>query len=98
MNPRLNVLGILLTKYNRRTRLAADVLEMAGAVAEQTNTALFDAKIRAGVAAAEAPAHGMDIFAYSPRSNPAKDYSMFVDEVVSRIENGQEIKAKGGSV
>ena len=63
VNPRLRVLGILLTKYNRRTRLAADVLEMASTVAEQTNTALFDAKIRAGVAAAEAPAHGENIFA-----------------------------------
>ncbi len=95
VNPGLKVLGILLTKYNRRTRLAADVLEMAGAVAQQTNTALFDAKIRAGVAAAEAPAHGEDIFSYSPRSNPAKDYSMFVDEVVNRINSWQRTSEKG---
>ncbi len=87
VNPRLRVLGILLTKYNRRTRLAADVLEMASTVAEQTNTALFDAKIRAGVAAAEAPAHGENIFAYAPASNPAKDYECFVGEVLERIKD-----------
>ncbi len=87
VNPGLKVLGILLTKYNRRTRLAADVLEMASTVAEQTNTALFDAKIRAGVAAAEAPAHGQNIFAYAPRSNPAKDYECFVREVMERIKD-----------
>lgn len=85
VNPYLKVLGILLTKYNRRTRLAADVLEMADTVAGQTQTALFEAKIRSGVAAAEAPAHGADIFHYAPRSNPAKDYKMFVSEVMERI-------------
>ena len=85
VNPQLEVLGILLTKYNRRTRLAKDVLEMAETVAAQTQTALFDTKIRAGVAAAEAPAHGENIFEYAPRSNPAKDYECFVNEVLERI-------------
>ena len=85
VNPQLEVLGILMTKYNRRTRLAKDVLEMAETVAAQTQTALFDTKIRAGVAAAEAPAHGENIFEYAPRSNPAKDYECFVSEVLERI-------------
>lgn len=86
VNPNLDVLGILLTKYNKRTRLAADVLEMATTVANQTNTSLFDAKIRTGVAAAEAPAHGCNIFDYSPRSNPSKDYLEFTQEVLNRIK------------
>lgn len=86
VNVNLKVLGILLTKYNKRTRLAADVLEMATTVAQQTSTRLFETKIRTGVAAAEAPAHGIHIFDYAPRSNPAKDYQMFVDEVLQRID------------
>lgn len=85
VNPYLNVLGILLTKFNKRLRLSADVLEMANTAAEQTRTSLFKTKIRAGVAAAEAPAHGADIYAYAPRSNPAKDYQMFIHEVMERI-------------
>lgn len=84
VNPQLEVLGILLTKYNKRTRLAADVLEMAGTVAQQAGTIVFDAKIRNGVAAAEAPAHGENIFEYAPRSNPANDYRLFIQEVLEK--------------
>lgn len=85
VNPRLQVLGILLTKYNGRTNLAQDVLEMAQAVAKQADTRVFDAKIRSGVPAAEAPAHGMSVFDYSPQSNPSKDYQQFVKEVLKWI-------------
>ena len=55
LNPRLKVLGILLTRFNGRTCLARDVLEMAQQLADQMNTRVFDAKIRNGVAIAEAP-------------------------------------------
>ncbi len=85
LNPGLDVLGILLTKFNKRTNLAKDVLDLAKEVARQADSVVFDSKIRAGVAVAEAPAHGMCILDYSPRSNPAKDYQDFVDEVYERI-------------
>ncbi len=85
VNPHLNVLGILLTKYNRRTLLAKEVNELAENIASQMNTCVFDAKIRPSVSAAEAPAHGESIFEYSPRSNPAIDYSEFITEVLHRI-------------
>ena len=45
VNPHLNVLGILLTKYNRRTLLAKEVNELAENIASQMNTCVFDAKI-----------------------------------------------------
>lgn len=86
VNPSLNVLGILLTKFNQRTNLAKDVLEMAETIAEQAESRVFDAKIRAGVAVAEAPAHGLCILDYAPHSNPAKDYQNFVDEVYEEIK------------
>jgi len=54
VNPSLNVLGILLTKYSKHTNLAKDVLEMAQTIAEQAGSVVFDAKIRTSVAAAEA--------------------------------------------
>lgn len=85
MNPQLQVLGILLTKYNSRTNLARDVLEMAETVAAQIKTEMFDTKIRNGVAAAEAPAHGISLYDYSPRSNPARDYRSFVNEVLQKM-------------
>lgn len=85
VNPHLNVLGILLTKYNRRTLLAKEVSELAENIATQMDTCVFDAKIRPSVSAAEAPAHGESIFEYSPHSNPAADYREFITEVLHRI-------------
>ena len=85
VNPHLNVLGILLTKYNRRTLLAKEVSELAENIATQMDTCVFDAKIRPSVSAAEAPAPRESIFEYSPRSNPAADYHEFITEVLHRI-------------
>ncbi len=85
VNPHLNVLGILLTKFNRRTLLAKEVNELAENIAAQMSTCVFDAKIRPSVSVAEAPAHGESVFEYSPRSNPALDYYDFIKEVLHRI-------------
>jgi chromosome partitioning protein len=85
VNPNLKVLGILMTKFMKRTNLSKEVLEMAESVATQIGTTVFQAKIRPSVAAAEAPAHGMSIFDYSPRSNPALDYMEFVTETMRKI-------------
>ena len=45
LNPKLKVMGILLTRYNGRTCLARDVLEMAGQLAAQMNTKVFESKL-----------------------------------------------------
>ncbi|MEF9941585.1 MAG: ParA family protein [Lachnospiraceae bacterium] len=80
-NPDLNVLGILLTKFNGRTILAQEVKEMAENIAKQIGTVVFSTQIRTSVSVAEAPAHGESIFEYSPLCNPTKDYRRFVTEV-----------------
>lgn len=85
-NPNLNVLGILLTKFNKRTILTQEVTEMAVNIATQIGTIVFDTKIRASVSVAEAPAHGESIYEYSPTCNPAQDYTDFVLEVESLIK------------
>lgn len=85
-NPDLNVLGILLTKYNKRTLLAREVAEMAENIAAQLHTVLFETKVRPGVAVAEAPAHGESILTYAPKSNPAQDYSNLVEEIATILK------------
>lgn len=85
LNPELNVLGILLTRFNKRTLLSRDVLEMAQQLAKQMKTTVFNTKIRSGVAIAEAPAHGESIFDYNPRSSAVKDYQELIDEIADRI-------------
>ncbi len=87
LNPKLNVLGILLTRFNKNTNLSKDVLEMASTVANQIGTTVFDSKVRSSVTVGEAPAHGMSVLDYAPRSNAAKDYLSFVDEVIAKIPN-----------
>lgn len=86
LNPSLNVLGILLTRFNGRTLLAREVKEMAENIAEQIGTCVFSTQIRSGVAVAEAPAHGSSIYEHAPHSNPSQDYKSFVDEVLKLIK------------
>ncbi len=88
VNPKLEIMGIVLTKYEKRRNLSRDVQEMVETVAKQLGTKVFETVIRNGVSAAEAPAHGENIFEYSPRSNPARDYGAFVDEVLQIVEGG----------
>ena len=78
-------MGILLTRFNQRTILSRDVLEMAEQLANQIDTVVFHTKIRNGVAIAEAPAHGESIFEYNPRSAAVKDYQDFIHEIAGKI-------------
>lgn len=80
-NSNLRVLGILLTRYNKRLNLTKDVEELASEIARQLGTTVMDMRIRTSVAAAEAPAHGESILSYSPYSNAAFDYTRLVDKI-----------------
>ena len=83
-NPKIEVLGILLNRYDKRRLLTRDVEEMAEIIAKELNTKVFSTKIRSSVAVAEAPAHGLSIFRHAPRSSASLDYRKFVDELISR--------------
>lgn len=85
-NPGLKVLGILLTKFNKRTLLAREVEDMADQIANQLDSKVFKSKIRNAVAVAESPAHAMSIVDYAPDSNPARDYRQLVLEILDMIE------------
>lgn len=92
LNPCLNVLGLLLTRFNSRTLLAREVEDMTEKIASQIGTQVFAAKIRPSVSVAEAPAHGLSIFDYARLSKPAADYKVFVKEVlrtIARLEGGK---------
>lgn len=85
-NPNLEILGILLTKFNRRINLAQEVAEMANEIAKQLNTTVFESKIRTSVVVAEAPAHGESLYSYAPRSNPTVDYEKLVENIIEMTE------------
>lgn len=81
-NRELEILGILLTKFNSHLNLTKDVLEMVEELAKQLHTRVFEAKIRQGVAVAEAPAHCQSVLDYAPKAKPALDYAALVEEIV----------------
>jgi chromosome partitioning protein len=49
---------------------------------------MFTTRIRDNIALAEAPAQGLDIFRYSPKSNGAEDYLALTREIMRRHGNG----------
>lgn len=85
-NPRLKVLGILMTRNITRLNLSKEVEEMASDLSALFNTRIFTTRIRNGVSTAECPAHGKPVQFYAPRSNPGKDYTAFVQEVFTILK------------
>lgn len=79
-NPKLEIKGILLTRYNKRSILTKNMTENIQEIAENLGTKVFNAKIRECIAIKESQAMNQDIFSYSPRSNGAKDYNDLVKE------------------
>ena len=82
-NSGLNIMGILLTRYNSRSCLTRDITDLIKSTAQQLNTKVFSSTIREGVAVREAQASKKDLFEYAPRSNPAMDYKSLVKEVIT---------------
>ena len=80
-NSGLTVLGILLNRFSPRLRLNREVMELAEQIASQLGTVVFQSKIRSSVSAAEAPAHGLSVIDYAPRSNPAADFESLCSEI-----------------
>ena len=87
-NKGLKIAGILLTRYNGRDVLTRDLTDIAEQTAAQLKTKIFNAKIREGIAVKEAQASGQSVLTYSPRSNPARDYSDFIEELLKDLKQG----------
>ena len=81
-NPNLEVMGILLNRYNPRLVLNREVEDMVQDAALKLDTKVFRSKIHASVAIAEAPAHGESVLTYSPDSRSARDFAGLLDEIM----------------
>lgn len=78
-NANLRVLGIIMNRFDARTKLSREVLEMAEEVASQMDSHVFPVHIRRGVDVARAPAYGQSVLTYRPKAKPAVDLEHFVD-------------------
>lgn len=79
VNKSLKLSGVLLTMYKGRTTHAKEIKEQ---VADFFGDKVFNTVIRDNIALADAPARGMDIYQYDPRSNGASDYENFTQEII----------------
>lgn len=77
-NPGLDVLGILVTMYDRRNTLAKDVRAQ---LSDYFGEKLLSTIIPRNVRLAEAPSHGQPIREYDKRSKGARAYKALAKEV-----------------
>lgn len=80
LKPTLEILGAVVTMFDRRNRLS-------GAVLEELNKyfpgKVFDSIIPRSVKLAEAPSHGLSILQYHPRSSGAQAYEALAKELIA---------------
>ncbi|MGB7070936.1 MAG: ParA family protein [Pyrinomonadaceae bacterium] len=81
-NPELNLLGVLVTLFDRRTSLSKDVeAHIRNVFGKKT----FKTVITRSVRLEEAPAHKKPIITYAPRSSGAIEYKDLSKEVLRRV-------------
>jgi chromosome partitioning protein len=81
LNPRLEIEGVLLTMYDARTKLSAQV---ATEVRRHMNGTVYQTIVPRSVRLSEAPSHGLPIALYDPASRGASAYRELAGEVSAR--------------
>ena len=80
LNSRLNMLGVVLTMYDGRTRLSQQVADEVRDHIRST----FNTIIPRAVRLSEAPSHGLSIYRYDPGGRSATAYDDLAGEVLER--------------
>jgi chromosome partitioning protein len=81
LNPHLEIEGVLLTMYDARTNLSAQV---ASEVRRHMNGTVYETVVPRSVRLSEAPSHGLPIVLYDPASRGAQAYHELAGEVAAR--------------
>lgn len=86
LNPRLQIMGYLLTMYDGRTKLSKEADRI---LSENYPDRVFQTKIRINTRLAEAPGYNQNIFEYDPESTGAEDYLTLAEGIsgVKREKN-----------
>lgn len=81
-NPDLNLLGVVVTLFDKRTTISHDV---EGHLRNVFGKKAFKTVITRSVRLEESPAHKQSIFDYAPRSSGAAEYLSLSKEVLNRV-------------
>lgn len=85
LNPRLQLIGVLVTMMDTRTTLSKQVYEE---VKKHFPGKVFDTVIPRNVRIAEAPSHGVPVGDYDGWSKGARAYKALAKELNKRVEEG----------
>ena len=81
LNPSLHIEGFLLTMYDARLRLSAQVHDE---VRRHFGDLVFNTVIARNVRLSEAPSHGMSVLEYDRYSKGAKNYTSLAKELIRK--------------
>jgi chromosome partitioning protein len=81
-NPDLELLGVVLTLFDRRTNLARDIQKQ---ICQVFGAKVFKTVIGKSIRLEESPAYRESIFTYAPDSTGAEDYENLAKEVLQRV-------------
>ena len=82
-NPELQLLGVLVTMFDRRTNLARDTHQH---IQKVFGDKVFKTVIGKSVRLEESPAYKETIFTYAPNSSGAEEYQELAGEVITRVQ------------
>jgi chromosome partitioning protein len=83
LNPHLEIKGAVLTMFDGRTRLSAEV---GDEVRRHLGHRVYESVIPRAVRLSEAPSHGLPIHLYAPGTRGADAYRDLADEIRARDE------------
>ena len=81
LNPELKIRGILLTMYDKRNKLSAQVEKEAR---DHFKEKVYNTIIPRNVRLSEAPSHGMPVLVYDKTCPGSKSYFSFTDEFINQ--------------
>lgn len=81
LNPNVRILGVLITMFDGRTNLAAQVVEE---VERYFPGLVFATRVPRSVRLSEAPSHGAPITLFDPKGKGAAAYAALAQEVLAR--------------
>lgn len=82
LNPELDILGVVLTMFDKRNNLSHQVAEE---VKKYFNELVFNTIIPRNVRLSEAPSHGLPVILYDVKSKGARAYMELAKEFIKRF-------------
>ncbi len=88
IKPNLEVLGAVLTMYDKRTKLSEEILHQ---LYQYFPNRIFRSVIPRNVRLTEAPSYGKTILEYDSKSKGAKAYERLAREIIDLTGNGSQV-------